>query len=127
MNSVNDAFITELKQIAEKHDDAYIQELIDKVSKAKTYKSACYIATAVYGSYNCPEVWTLRRFCDDTLAKTWYGRAFIRAYYAVSPTLVAWFGHTEWFKNMWKERLDCMIKHLNASGVEDVPYEDKKW
>ena len=52
----------------------------------------CYVATAVYGSYDCPQVWTLRRFRDYTLAETWYGRAFIRAYYAVSPTLVKWFG-----------------------------------
>ena len=41
-------------------------------------KSACYVATAVYGSYDCPEVWTLRRFRDNTLEETWYGRAFIR-------------------------------------------------
>lgn len=36
----------------------------------------CYVATAVYGSYDCPQVWTLRRFRDYTLAETWYGRAF---------------------------------------------------
>ena len=34
----------------------------------------CYIATCVYGSYDCPQVWTLRRFRDDTLDETWYGR-----------------------------------------------------
>ena len=27
----------------------------------------CYVATAVYGSYDCPEVWTLRRFRDVCL------------------------------------------------------------
>ncbi|NLX93020.1 MAG: hypothetical protein GXZ02_03995, partial [Clostridiales bacterium] len=37
----------------------------------------CYVATAVYGSYDCPQVWTLRRYRDYTLAETWYGRAFI--------------------------------------------------
>ncbi|MDR0918559.1 MAG: hypothetical protein LBM93_04840 [Oscillospiraceae bacterium] len=31
----------------------------------------CYIATAVYGSYDCPEVWTLRRFRDYILAPKW--------------------------------------------------------
>ena len=36
----------------------------------------CYVATCVYGSYDCPQVWTLRRFRDDTLGSTWYGRAF---------------------------------------------------
>lgn len=87
----------------------------------------CYVATAVYGSYDCPQVWTLRRFRDYTLAETWYGRAFIRTYYAISPTLVKWFGHTEWFKNMWKGKLDRMVANLNANGVENTPYEDRNW
>ena len=89
--------------------------------------SGCYVATAVYGSYDCPEVWTLRRFRDNTLASTWYGRAFIRTYYAISPTLVKWFGHTEWFKKMWRGKLDKMVYKLNENGVENTPYEDKKY
>lgn len=87
----------------------------------------CYVATAVYGSYDCPEVWTLRRFRDYTLAESVFGRLFIRLYYAVSPTLVKWFGKTEWFKNLWKPTLDKMVAKLNADGVEDTPYEDKNW
>ena len=87
----------------------------------------CYVATAVYGSYDCPQVWTLRRYRDYTLAETWYGRAFIRTYYAISPTLVKWFGHTEWFKKMWKGKLDRMVAGLNAEGVKDTPYEDRNW
>ncbi|MBQ2755139.1 MAG: hypothetical protein IJF27_00525 [Oscillospiraceae bacterium] len=87
----------------------------------------CYVATAVYGSYDCPQVWTLRRYRDYTLAESWYGRAFIHTYYAISPTLVKWFGHTEWFKNMWKGSLDRMVANLNAEGVEDTPYEDRAW
>ena len=89
--------------------------------------SGCYVATAVYGSYDCPQVWTLRRFRDYTLAKTWHGRLFIKTYYAISPTLVKWFGHTEWFKKMWKDKLDCMVANLNSVGVENTPYEDKEW
>ena len=126
LNGTKDAFITELKQIAEKHDDAYIQELITKMNGLQT-AGGCYVATAVYGSYDCPQVWILRRFRDHTLAETWYGRAFIRTYYAISPTLVKWFGHTEWFKKMWKGKLDRMVANLNAEGVEDTPYEDKVW
>ena len=90
-------------------------------------KSGCYVATAVYGSYDCPEVWTLRRYRDDTLANTWYGRAFIKIYYAISPTLVKCFGNTNWFKNMWKPTLDRMVEKLNNNGVEDTPYNDKQW
>ena len=31
---------------------------------------ACYIATAVYGSYDCPQVWVLRRFRAEVLLQT---------------------------------------------------------
>ena len=87
----------------------------------------CYVATAVYGSYDCPEVWTLRRYRDYTLSSSWYGRAFIRTYYAISPTLVKWFGHTEWFKKMWKSKLDRMVKNLQSNGYESTPYNDKNY
>ena len=90
-------------------------------------KGGCYVATCVYGSYDCPEVWTLRRYRDDTLGSTWYGRAFIRVYYAISPTLVKWFGKTKWFKKMWQGKLDRMVKKLNAEGIENTPYIDKQW
>lgn len=85
----------------------------------------CYIATCVYGSYDCPEVWTLRRFRDGTLAENVFGRAFIRVYYAVSPTLVKWFGGTSWFKTLWKRKLDKMVSKLRKKGVADTPYNDK--
>ena len=87
----------------------------------------CYVATAVYGSYDCPEVWTLRRYRDFTLAKTRYGRAFIRAYYAVSPTLVKWFGMTAWFNNLWKPVLDRLVARLQAEGYSNTPYNDRIW
>ena len=87
----------------------------------------CYVATCVYGSYDCPEVWTLRRYRDNTLGSTWYGRLFIRTYYAISPTLVKRFGNTNWFKKLWKGKLDRMVAKLQSNGVEDTPYEDKNW
>lgn len=88
-------------------------------------KSGCYIATCVYGSYDCPQVWTLRRFRDEVLDTTWYGRAFIHTYYAISPTIVKWFGNQSWFKALWKKRLDNMINTLNEKGFLDTPYHDK--
>jgi len=87
--------------------------------------SGCYVATAVYGSYNCPEVWTLRRFRDNTLDVTWYGRTFIKIYYIISPTLVKWFGETSWFKKFWRRPLDRLVMALKSNGVKDTPYQDK--
>lgn len=92
-----------------------------------TSKGGCYVATCVYGSYDCPEVWTLRRYRDNTLGSTWYGRLFIKFYYALSPIIVKCFGKTKWFKNMWKGKLDKMVKKLQESGVESTPYNDKEW
>lgn len=99
----------------------------NSTSNTSSTNSGCYVATCVYGSYDCPQVWTLRRYRDYTLAKTWYGRAFIRTYYAISPTLVKWFGHTEWFKKMWQGTLDWMVEKLQFKGVESTPYEDRNW
>ena len=90
-----------------------------------TKKNGCYIATCVYGSYDCPQVWTLRRYRDYTLDETWYGRLFIKCYYAVSPKLVKWFGKYDWFRKPWRKFLDSMVERLKAEGVADTKYSDK--
>ena len=90
-------------------------------------QGGCYVATAVYGSYDCPEVWTLRRYRDYTLAETWYGRTFVRVYYAISPTIVKWFGSSDWFKKIWRGKLDRVVEKLNSNGIDNTPYQDKKW
>lgn len=95
--------------------------------KDKNGSGGCYIATSVYGSYDCPQVWTLRRYRDDTLAATWCGRTLIHIYYAVSPTLVNWFGQTRLFKRIWKGKLDKMVAKLWKEGVAATPYEDRIW
>ena len=96
-------------------------------SSSDANSGGCYIATCVYGSYDCPEVWTLRRFRDYTLAKTWHGRAFIHTYYALAPTLVKLFGDTKWFKSVWQSLLDKKIQKLNDDGVKNTPYQDIEW
>lgn len=87
-------------------------------------KKGCYIATAVYGSYDCPEVWVLRRFRDNSLDKHCFGRLFIKCYYAVSPTIVKWFGKTEWFNKFWHKKLNRFVDELKAKGYDDTPYND---
>ena len=79
----------------------------------------CYIATAVYGSYDCPEVWVLRRYRDRFLKNSVFGRLFIRIYYAVSPALVRWFGKKKWFKLLWCKYLDKKVVTLREKGYSD--------
>ena len=85
----------------------------------------CYVATAVYGSYDCPEVWTLRRYRDSVLAATWYGRLFIKTYYLVSPYAVHLLGNSNFFLSFWKRKLDPWIHQLQLQGYSSSPYEDK--
>ena len=88
-------------------------------------RRGCYVATCVYGSYDCPEVWMLRRFRDNTLASTWYGNTFIDFYYAISPTLVKWFGKSALFRSICKAPLDKIVSALKKEGVDDTPYTDQ--
>ena len=93
--------------------------------RGRYYKAGCYVATCVYGSYDCPEVWTLRRFRDNILEETWFGRMFIRIYYAVSPTIVKIFGKQKWFKTFWKKKLDKLVCWLNQKGIDNSSYYDR--
>lgn len=76
----------------------------------------CYIATAVYGSYEAPEVRVLRRWRDDSLSSTAWGRSFIRAYYAFSPRLVRVVGGRSWFNVPTRQILDRWVKLLRSRG-----------
>lgn len=87
-------------------------------------KNGCYIATAVYGSYDCPQVWTLRRYRDYVLSKKWYGRLFIFLYYSISPSVVELLGDTKWFNKKCKNKLDYIVDKLRKKGFESTPYED---
>ena len=112
----------------EKHSEVYEWTLVgadESTSSGSTSSGGCYVATCVYGSYDCPEVWTLRRFRDYTLDTTWYGRLFIKCYYAISPIIVKWFGDTKWFRTFCKTHLDKMVSALNNKGVENTSYTDK--
>lgn len=75
-----------------------IQTQLNQItSRATSYSSSrssssssegCYIATIAYGSYEHPQVIELRKFRDNTLSKSSFGRGFIKTYYKYSPKLV---------------------------------------
>jgi hypothetical protein len=112
LNVIND-FTTKIQ----KYDSSYQTPIVDT-------SNGCYVATAVYGSYDCPEVWTLRRYRDYVLKRTWYGRGFIKVYYASSPFLVQWFGDACWFKHTLKPLLDRIVEKLQSVGVSSTHYND---
>lgn len=93
-------------------------------NELKKSQSGCYIATAVYGSYDCPQVWVLRRFRDRSLATTRPGRLAIAAYYATSPTIVRLLGGQSWFTVSTRSVLDALVASLRRAGYAQTPYSD---
>lgn len=104
--------------------DKKAKELLKEITGGSS-KGGCYVATSIYGSYDCPEVWTLRRFRDDTLAHSWFGRQFIRVYYAVSPRIVDLFGNSAWFHRLWKPVINLLVVKLQNNGVDSSPYSGR--
>ena len=76
----------------------------------------CYIATAVYGSYDAPEVMVLRRFRDERLKRSAAGRWFIRTYYKLSPPVANKLKDAHYINRMVKIILDSFIRHLVRYG-----------
>lgn len=102
-------------------------DIIEKYNiKAKKHQNnGCYIATAIYNSYNCPEVWTLRRFRDNILLECLFGKIFVRIYYFISPTVVKYLGETKIFNITFKFVLNKLVLYLNNNGFENTKYKDK--
>jgi len=72
----------------------------------------CYIATAVYGSYDAPEVRTLRRFRDEHLALSVAGRAAIAVYYWLSPPIAKRFTRADFLSRSIRRLLDAIVRRL---------------
>ena len=106
--------------------EGYADGVWDKKPQLKNKQSSggCYIATCVYGSYDCPEVWILRRYRDSDLSASWFGRCFIQIYYAVSPKIVGLFGNKKWFSSLWKPVLNKFVCKLLQSSIDNSPYSD---
>ena len=80
---------------------------------APAKKEGCYIATAVYGSYDVPEVMTLRRFRDETLRNSVLGRWFIRVYYRLSPPIANRLKNATRINRFVRRILDKFVEKLN--------------
>ena len=87
-------------------------------------KGGCYVATAVYGSYDCPQVRVLRRWRDNRLASMAIGRQFIRLYYRVSPVVVQAIGSRDRLTKLVRRALDVLVDRLTSSGYSSLPYSD---
>jgi hypothetical protein len=83
------------------------------INGSPTRAPGCYIATAVYGSYDAPEVFILRHFRDDVLAKTKAGNLFIKTYYRFSPPIARWLKHSRRLNAVVRRLLDILVVRLS--------------
>ncbi len=130
LSDITQEEIIKQAQLGEYHSKFYkarknSKQITQPTNSNNSSSGGCYVATCIYGSYDCPEVWTLRRFRDNILSKNFFGRQFIKLYYATSPTAVRLFGNQLWFHKLFKSPLDKLVAKLQNIGVENTPYNDK--
>jgi tetratricopeptide (TPR) repeat protein len=69
---------------------------------SKPDSKGCFIATAIYGSYQDPNVIILRKYRDIFLLKSFYGRFIVRVYYMVSPPFAKVIGKIPFIRSLLK-------------------------
>lgn len=90
----------------------------DRLRKeAKALRRGCFIATAVYGSFDDPAVCVLRRFRDGPLASNLVGRAFIGGYYFAGPVLASLVERIPLLRSVARIVLDHLVDRLEPLNL----------
>jgi len=78
----------------------------------------CYVATAVYGGINHPQVEALRQIRDRKMMKNTFGKAFVDFYYSGAGKAVADFmkKHAPFVAPVVRKGLDCIIKNTKLEA-----------
>jgi hypothetical protein len=83
-------------------------------------KSGCFVATACYGNYEAPEVLVLRRFRDNVLLNSGFGKFLVRCYYYLSPSFASLIEKSEILKSLIRKYF------LNIIVTKIEKYEKSK-
>lgn len=71
--------------------------------------SVCFVATAIFGSYDAPEVIKLRFFRDHYLSRGIAGHSFIALYYKIGPSLASFVKKRPVLKQLLKRFLKLFL------------------
>lgn len=82
------------------------------VSPQKQKSGRCFVATAVYGSYDAPEVKILRVFRDQVLEPSRMGRLFIHFYYRIGPICSKTVKRHNWLRWILRYILNSFVAAL---------------
>ena len=102
----------------------YCDSIIDPDNKEASVSvpSMCFIATASYG-LDSGEVGSLCRFRDECLQTNALGRAFVKAYYTVSPPIADFISESEPLKACVRLALKPLIVVSEFALHEDIRVE----
>ena len=75
-------------------------------------KDRCFIATAVYGNYEAPQVLALRKFRDERLLTNALGRAFVSTYYLISPAIARQLRSAPVTSSLVRKVLDALVRRI---------------
>jgi len=93
-----------------------LQYYEEKINEKSSRKSGCFIATAVYGDYDSPQVLYLRSYRDNNLSKSFIGKFFVKIYYLVSPSIANYISNKKRIKKVLKSILDLIIKQIKKNN-----------
>ncbi|MCG8432065.1 MAG: hypothetical protein MJA29_12950 [Candidatus Omnitrophica bacterium] len=79
----------------------------------------CFIATAACGSYEAPEVITLRAFRDQHLLRRPWGRSLVDFYYRHSPAMAAYMAEREMLRKTVRVLLQPVVWAANRTLTPD--------
>lgn len=85
------------------------------VQASKNRGSGCFIATAVYGGYDMPQVRLLRAFRDQRLSSE-LGQRIVGFYYRISPPIAQWLGPRPRASGLVRIVLDGIVWFIKATG-----------
>lgn len=77
-------------------------------------KSGCFIATFAFEDYNASEVLFLRYYRDSIIRNKFWGFAFIRIYYNISPSVVKILNHVPFARVIFKIFFKQLVKFLKS-------------
>ena len=95
-------------------DSEEIERVIKQNPRYNTDEPGCFIATAVYGSNNSPEVKLLRLWRDAVLLKRYFGRIFVKFYYKVSPYIASVIEKNKLLKILFRYVIDRFVRAIKS-------------
>jgi hypothetical protein len=81
-------------------------------------KKGCFVATAAFATPFAPEVIALRKFRDDVLNHSAFGRAFIRIYYFASPTIASVISSSKFLRAVSRKVFIHLVSYLQRRNIQ---------